>query len=192
MLTFHSYPKSSDKVPPPPHEKTGPFNHHLASLGVWMSTLQTTHIDRHWPKKQLLIQDDLQESQVYMSDDHVKHLLIFPSHPEEVKAEAKPNRERGGGRFSFPISAKLPGAACTVEETALIEFSSILLPQITGALSTVLDSPKCLNWYFWSSEKATLVCSKYYPWKVFKFFVNLFYFSFSFFGLGKYKGNLMM
>lgn len=198
MLTFHSYPKSSDKLPPPPHEKTGPFSHYLASPGVWMSTLQTPHIGRHWPKKQLLIQGDLQESQVHMSDDHVKvteyvkHLLIFPSHPEEVKAGAKPNREEAAG-FLSPFLQNFPEPLAQWKK--LLSWNSaqcFSLPQITGALSTILDSPKCLNWYFWSSEKATLVCSKYYSWKVFKFFVNLFYFSFSFLGLGKYKGNLMM
>lgn len=71
-----------------------------------MSTLQTTHIGRQWPKKQLLIQGDLQESQVHMSDDHVKvteyvkHLLTFPSHPEEVKAG--PNLTERRRQVFFP------------------------------------------------------------------------------------------
>ena len=29
-------------------------------------------------------------------------------------------------------------------------------PQITGAFSTILGSPQCLNWYFQSSEEVTL------------------------------------
>lgn len=113
-----------------------------------MSTLQTTHIGRHWPKKPLLIQSDLQESQVQMSDDHVKvtgyvkHLLIFPSHPEEVKAGAKPNREEAAAFLSLFLQNFLEPHARWKKLLSRNSAQCFSLPQVTGALSTILDSPK--------------------------------------------------
>lgn len=187
MLTFPFYPKFSDKGPSPPRKST--LGHSVTTRfypgSEWAHKKQHTYVHT-CQKKHLLIQGspgNVQENKVHVSDDQVKmtdleNVCFTMSTRRRRRYKQLPNlTQKKATPFSFPVgqrshscSVKLPLATqCLtgLKNAAVWELRSIFLPTSNeGAYSTILDSPKCWNCYFWSSERQRLHALNGYSWQI--------------------------
>lgn len=154
--------------------------------GLNEHTRNNTHMYTSAKKKPLLIQGspgNVQENKVHVSDDQVEmrdleNVCFTMSTRRHRRYKQLPNLiQKKATPFSFPVgqrshscSVKLPLATqclAGLKNAAVWELCSIFLPTSNeGAYSTILDSPKCCNWYFWSTERQQLHALNGYSWQI--------------------------